>query len=398
MMVIVQALFLILWPAAVLVASKRFRILGFIGSTVLCYLTGILLGNLPFVPLNKALSTSIAQVAVPLAIPLLLFSTDFVRWLRLAKSTVLSFFLIIIAVMGASAIGARVFAGKVDEFWKVAGMFVGVYTGGTPNLTAIGLALGVRNETFILVNAADVVVSGLYLIFLMTVAQRLLLKFLPRFRYSDLPTDELPGSAVPGAVVGAAPGPAPGGAPPSVAPPSPLALAMARARKPALPLGLAFGTVALSVGASMALLHRISEPVVILAITTIAIAASFLAKVRRLEGTYETGEYLLLIFCVSIGTLANFRELITSPVIFAYCALVVVTAVLIHFALAAVFRIDADTAIITSTAGIFSPAFVGPVAAALKNREIVVSGVTTGLVGYAVGNYLGLALAYLLKP
>ncbi len=78
-MVIVQALFLILWPAAVLVASKRFRILGFIGSTVLCYLTGILLGNLPFVPLNKALSTSIAQVAVPLAIPLLLFSTDFVR-------------------------------------------------------------------------------------------------------------------------------------------------------------------------------------------------------------------------------------------------------------------------------------------------------------------------------
>ena len=33
-----------------------------------------------------------------------------------------------------------------------------------------------------------------------------------------------------------------------------------------------------------------------------------------------------------------------------------------------------------------------------KNREIVVSGMTTGVVGYAVGNYAGLAIAYLLQP
>ncbi|MBW2699671.1 MAG: hypothetical protein JRF33_02540, partial [Deltaproteobacteria bacterium] len=45
---------------------------------------------------------------------------------------------------------------------------------------------------------------------------------------------------------------------------------------------------------------------------------------------------------------------------------------------------------------IFGPHMVGPVAVALKNKEILFSGLASGLVGYAVGNYLGLALAWLL--
>ena len=48
-------------------------------------------------------------------------------------------------------------------------------------------------------------------------------------------------------------------------------------------------------------------------------------------------------------------------------------------------------------AGIFGPAFVAPMSAVLKNKAILVSGVTTGLVGIAVGNFLGVALAYLVK-
>jgi hypothetical protein len=34
----------------------------------------------------------------------------------------------------------------------------------------------------------------------------------------------------------------------------------------------------------------------------------------------------------------------------------------------------------------------------LSHRELVVSGLTTGLMGYAVGTYLGLAVSWVLRP
>ncbi|MFY1828668.1 DUF819 family protein [Myxococcus fulvus] len=71
---------------------------------------------------------------------------------------------------------------------------------------------------------------------------------------------------------------------------------------------------------------------------------------------------------------------------------------MLHFSLAALFRIDADTVLITSTATIFGPAFIAPVARALGNRELMVSGITTGLMGFSLGTYLGLALSWLLRP
>ena len=46
----------------------------------------------------------------------------------------------------------------------------------------IGTALGARKETFLVLNASDVLVGGAYLLFLLTVAQRLLHLLLPRFQ------------------------------------------------------------------------------------------------------------------------------------------------------------------------------------------------------------------------
>ena len=52
---------------------------------------------------------------------------------------------------------------------------------------------------------------------------------------------------------------------------------------------------------------------------------------------------------------------------------------------------------VTSAALICSPPFVPMIAGAIHNREVIVSGLTVGIVGYAIGNYLGVAIAYLLQ-
>ena len=72
-------------------------------------------------------------------------------------------------------------------------------------------------------------------------------------------------------------------------------------------------------------------------------------------------------------------------------------SLLIHVLLSKLFKIDTDSTIIAITALSTSPPFVPVVAGALKNKEIIVTGITIGVIGYAIGNYLGIVMAYFLK-
>ncbi|MEM9731219.1 MAG: DUF819 family protein [Myxococcota bacterium] len=359
-----QVAFFALVPALALYLEKRVRVLG---SVAFCYVIGFIIGNAPGIAVNRGLAMELTTVCVALAIPLLLLSLNFVAWLRLAPKTVLAFFWAIVAVCTATAIARPLFATRVADSEKVAGMLVGVYTGGTPNLAAVGKMLGVSSETFVMVNAADVLVSAPYFLFLVTIGPTLLGRVLP---VSDRSNDEEDATVT----------------------------TRVRPLHVAIGLGLAALAVAIGVGVSEFSAGIIpEEALAILVITTVAIGMSFSERVRNLEGTFEAGNYILLIFCVAIGTIADFAEVVSSSGwILTYVATVVVVALTAHLLLCRLTRIDRDTTIITSTAALFGPAFIGPVSVRLGNRAIFVSGLMSALVGYAVGNYLGLLVAYAL--
>ena len=86
-----------------------------------------------------------------------------------------------------------------------------------------------------------------------------------------------------------------------------------------------------------------------------------------------------------------------DPLGYTICLLVMFGSILLHLLICYILKIDRDTALITSMAGIFGPAFVPPMCQVLKNRAVLVSGITSGLVGYALGNFAGLIVAWLLK-
>ncbi len=373
---ILQFSFVCFFPAITIAAANRYKVFKYLSPIILCYLTGIVAGNIRFLDFDQNLMTNVTGISIFIAIPLLLFSSDIVKWLKHSKTTFLSFFLGVLGVVTSSIIACLIFRDNLEEAEEVAGMMIGVYTGGTPNMSAIGLSLKVEEETFILLNSADIVFSAIYFIFLLTIAKKTLLLFFPRFKgyngenknnqdesdnFKELPLwDKIrniaAGSLVSLSVVG---------------------------------IGLLF---------SWLISGKMNEiRIVILTITTLAIACSFIKPVRSIKGTYPSAEYLLLVFAVAMGTMADFSELIkASSSLFYFCGIVVGLSVIIHFLLSFLFRIDADTVIITSTAAIFGPAFIGPVANGIQNREIIVPGITMGLLGYAIGNYVGLATAGLL--
>ena len=173
-------------------------------------------------------------------------------------------------------------------------------------------------------------------------------------------------------------------------------------------VGIASAIVAVVGGVALAVLSGVvtDEPVldsdafataVILGITTVALLASFLRPVREQPGTYATGQYLFLVFAVAIGTLADLERLLGSLTTFVpYLVVVLVVTIALHVLAARLLHLDHDTVLITSTATVFGPPFVGPVAAALRNPAVVPSGMTAGVLGIAIGNYAGLAVASLL--
>jgi uncharacterized membrane protein len=373
-MTIIQVLGCILFPAVAIWAGERYRVARFFGPVTLCYVAGILVANLPGVKLSADAAMRVSEGAVPLAIPLLLFSTDVRQWPRLARSLLISFVLACVAAVLSAGLVGWFFRGQSDEWWKIAGMLVGVYVGGTANMAAIGRVLEAQNETFVLLNAADLAAGGLYLIFLLTFAQRLLLRFMRPFTAAPHhEAFEHPGERL-------------------------SAWTRHHVRDMGLGFGLAVAIAAVAVGGTLLAFGKLEASPALLGITSLGIAASLSPRVRGLTGTYELGEYLLMVFCVAMGSLADVRLLSggsTTLILFVWG--VMGLAILLHVTASALLRIDVDSTLICSTATIYGPAQIGPVAAALKNRALVGPGLTLGLAGLALGNYLGLLTAWGLR-
>ena len=136
----------------------------------------------------------------------------------------------------------------------------------------------------------------------------------------------------------------------------------------------------------------------IICITTLSILLSLVPAVNKIKKTFQSGMYLIIIFCIVVGSMADFSMFtIKSLYIALFVAMVVFGSMFFQVLFSKLFKIDVDTTIIASTAFIFSAPFVPTVANALKNKEIILSGITIGIIGYATGNFLGITLAYFLR-
>lgn len=349
---------------------------------MIAYIVGFILGNIGLLPRIEGvdkIQELLTTLTIPLAIPLLLFSMDIRKWFQIAGKTMLSMIFALIGVLSTIVIGYFIFRGQeVEDIWKVSGMLVGVYTGGTPNLASIKLALDVDETVYIVTHTYDLIVGAFYLLFIMTIGQRVFNAFLPRYKYLD------PDTAAIGDFDGEDP-------------------FWGMLKKAVyLPLLKALGVSALifvvSGAVSLVVPQSAQMAVVILLITTLGIAASLIPSLNRIEKTFELGMYFILVFSVVVSSMADLTRFVgSSPSILMYVTLVVFGSLLVQVLLSKIFKIDTDTVLITSTAFICSPAFVPVVAGALKNREVIVSGLTVGIIGYAVGNYLGVLVAVILK-
>lgn len=350
-------------PGLLLKKQYSWKAVAALSPAFWAYALGIIIGNL--IPLHVAWIEPIQDVTVALAIPLLLFSADLISWKRLAIPTLTSLLIWVPVVMGMAALSSMLYQQWFEQPDTMAAMASSVYTGGTPNMYAVHRAVGADIDLFNQMNLSDLMFSGSYLMIVLTLVPGVLRRLLPKFNKTGVEVHE--------------------GEPHH----------SAGLKHIFLSLGAGLLVVILAGGISWLLaggeMGQSFQMWIIIWLAVGGLLASVWKPLQKLPGTYATGEYLFLIFCLAVGSRVNLEDLLTSaPMIILFMGTTALGSVILHSFIARLFRIDADTVLITHVAGIFGPPFIGPVAEKLDNKEIIVSGMTLGVINLAIGNMIGI--------
>ncbi len=421
---ILLALFYFTFPLLIIYMCRKWSFLKKLGTIVLAYGFGLIIGTAGILPrgsdgyrfalqgeslLKKTvLETLISEgKAVPdditanniadiqdksytisllLAFPLLLFSLNLKSWLKYARKGLISVVLALVAGIVMVTLGFFIWKNSFPDTWKLAGMFEGIYAGGTPNFAALKLILNVSADRFVVLMTYDMVVGAFLVLFFITVAPRIFRAFLPKYKEKegnvvdeDLIKKETEGLEDFSGMF---------------------------KKGTLLPLLKALGISAIIAGIGGALYFLVPDEykqykmaVVVLTITTLGILASLIKSVNSIEKTFQLGMYLILVFSLTVASMSDLRTMFGKGMLdlIMFISWCYFGSLVLHIILAKIFRIDADNFLITSAAFIFSPPFVPLVANALKNKDVILTGIAGGVLGYVLGNYFGTTLAYFLK-
>lgn len=383
MPIIFTLLFLIL-PALLLWLMEKQSWAQKIGAIILCYASGLLMGNLGVIPGSVApVQTTLSEVTIALALPMLLFTLNIKEWSHMAGKAMLSLLFATVSVVTLASSFYLIFTdNNTTESSHLAAMSVGVYTGGTPNLAAIKSGLGIDHELYLLFHSFDTLLGASYMLFMVSIAIPIFRAFLPspisteaqQSNYElETHNDDY----------------------------SPL-IKISNVKHISKVLGLATITVALSLlGAeiSKALFNlENTAAITIILLTSFGILFSLNTKVRALNLAYKMGMYLILVFCMVVASMADLNKLLdfnATVAIFLFGT--AIGSLLLHALFCKIAKVDSDTFMVTSVSAICSPPFVPMMVKALNNPNVLLSGMTTGIIGFALGNYLGISLALFLQ-
>ena len=345
-------------------------------GTVMVILAAIVAANLGIIPHSAPTYDFIFTFLVPMLIPLFLFQADLRRLWREASRTTVAFLVatigtvagIVVAatLLDLSTLGSGAPLPASDREAAIVGLFASTYIGGSVNYAALGEMTGLNQDRsfFSAATAADNLFSAVYLslIALLPGITRLA-RFFPAHPTTHQPTT------------------APEAAPPQVT-----------ARSLCLAIACAAALVAISDGL-VAYFNAVSYRYVTLTILTLVLATLVPAIREWLAGAFELGVALSFAFFAAIAAGAN----LTAMVSVAPTLIVVVLILLsVHLAtllvIGAVTRLTLPELLTASNAAILGATTAPAMAAAKGWRDQVTPGVLVGVLGYALGTFIGSAL------
>lgn len=385
-------LLLILLVPILIIKYHHFVITKMIGTIGTAYLFGILLSTGIFIvgefDINIMPSSDTGEIsgilAISIAIPLLLFSANLIEARKLSKTVLKSFISLVLSAIIVTSITFFIYGKTIGLGAELSGMAIGLYTGGTPNLNAIGNIFSLDSTTIGVANLSDMIIGALFYLFLLVLSKPLLSKILRPSSETvyikedsnilnnvDLSNDKFSfnkelgyrlllafGIAVIGALIGI--------------------------------------VIWMILGAEDGKMNDFLVPVMMVTVTILGIAFSFNKNVRRTKGMNTLGQYFILMFSFALASSIDFTKLedIFGEILLLY-GIITLGVFILHVIISKLMDIDVDCTIVTLTAGVYGPAFVPAITKQINNDSLTVPGLIVGSIGYAIGTFLGVGLGFI---
>ncbi|MEC9484474.1 MAG: DUF819 family protein [Candidatus Izemoplasma sp.] len=369
-----------------------FVITRWFGTIGAAYLAGIIVALSVYV-LNQfgvaiSLSTDVGEIgshlAISIAIPLLLFSANLKEAKKLSKTVLLSFTSLIISTIIVSSLTFILYAHTLDNGAELSGMAVGLYTGGTPNLNALGKIFQLDNTTIGIANLSDMMIGAVFYVFLLLLCKPLLVKILPTEKDTLylVETSNIDNT-------------------------DDLKLQHFKLSKPLFKrvllaffiavIGALCGVLVwLILGSNQGQLIDLLVPIMMITVTILGIIGSFNKTIRETKGMNVVGQYFILVFSFALASSLDFSRMqnLFVSILILY-GVITVGVFVMHTFFSKLLRIGPDCTMVTLTAGLYGPAFVPAITKQIDNDDLTVPGLITGSIGYAVGTFLGALLIIL---
>ena len=373
-------------PILIILIFNKYRWARSIGTVIMAYAVGIIAALIGFLPTGtepgaealESMQKTLMNVTVPLAIPLMLFNSDFKLWTKSLPKTMAVLIGGLVSIIVAVVSGYFIFRNAgIPQFDRVAAMMTGIYTGGTMNFSALGHMLQVDPSLITMTLTFEEIATLPFIVFIVAGGYKVFRKLLPAKEEAEateseqqIETESFENYK-------------------GMLQPKTFGRMM-------LGFLLSLGMLAIGAGLSLLITHKINELIVILTITTLAIIASFSPKVRALPKTFELGMFFILIFSVVVASKFDIHHITGSLQILWFIVYVMLTSIVLHLIICKIFKVEGDLFTVGHISLLCSPPFVPPIVEALGNRKVLLSGIVIGLAGYAAGNYLGVLIAWLL--
>ncbi len=392
MIVIITQVFLVLVVPFLIIKYSNMSLTKWIGTIGTAYFLGIILAVIVFVvnllgvdfSLNKDVGEIGSHVAIAIGIPLLLFSSNLMEMKKLSSTVLKSFASLVISAVIVSSIVFYVYGRNMLHGAELSGMAIGLYTGGTPNLNAIGNIFGLDGTVIGVANLSDMLIGAVFYLFLLLGCKPLLSKFLKpsskkEYIHGDIEIDNIDEINVESFSISS-----------RLLQMIVLAFGMAT-------VGAVVGIIVwILLGSVDGTMIDILVPALMITVTVLGIAGSFNKKIRETKGMNVVGQYFILVFSFALASSIDFTQLegLFGSIIVLYGAITLGVFIL-HSVISYFLKVDAECTMVTLTAGLYGPAFVPAITKQIKNDSLTAPGLITGSLGYAIGTFLGMILGFL---